>query len=86
MLEQVFAIIADRYNWKQMTNHCYYYPTDAKSQVYHYFHAKCKDELHSLMTQAQSSTSQTCFATSTELNHPHSLHILLSNIHWDIKR
>lgn len=42
-----------------------------------HFHGKCSDKWHSLVPRVQNFTAKINQATSTKLNHPHSLHILL---------
>lgn len=53
------------------------FPTDITSQAYHYFHGKCSSELHSLAPPGQTFTVRTHLVTSTGLNQPHSLLIML---------
>lgn len=48
-----------------------------KSQVPHYFHGMCFDQLHSLVPSALSFAIGTCYATYKRMNHLHAFHIPL---------
>lgn len=48
--------------------------TNIKLLLYHYFHGKDSDKLHSLVAQVQTFIAKTFFATSTGLNQPHFLY------------
>lgn len=53
---------------------CIPFLTNTMLLLYHYFHGKGSDKLHSLMPQVHTFITKTCFATSTELNQPHFLY------------
>lgn len=66
---------------------CFSIPQDLSRLILLHFHEKCPDVFHLLVPSIQTVTVNTRLAMSTELNHSHSLYILLlrSTFNWSSK-